>query len=117
MSTEMITAIVDWDLCGLACVGGEYARAAGNHIRYGDQLPGVEDYFHVLLRHSIDRTGEELVLGYSEKHRARYRTWPLVKSKSYTLTYPPVADPRNQSRQKIRPIRKRRVRESKNDQT
>ncbi|KAF5389079.1 hypothetical protein D9757_004960 [Collybiopsis confluens] len=71
MSTEVISSIVDWDLCGLACIGGEYARAVSDHNDYGDSIPGIEDYFHVLLRHSFNRTGEELVLGYSEELPAR----------------------------------------------
>ncbi|KAF5389082.1 hypothetical protein D9757_004959 [Collybiopsis confluens] len=98
MSAGKITSIVDWDCCAPIYFGGEYARAIRENNKFPeDTLPGESNTFHVFLRHSFDRTGEETILGLSDRNPARFRRWPLVKSKSYQLTPPPVTDHRYQS--------------------
>ncbi|KAF5389150.1 hypothetical protein D9757_004962 [Collybiopsis confluens] len=104
MSAGMITSIVDWDTCTPIFTGGEYARAVSEHSKYpASAVPGQQNIFLVLLRH---RTGDEILLGCSDRNPARRRKWPLVTSKSSQIFSPPVTDPRYQSfsRQKIHPI-------------
>ncbi|KAJ4494892.1 kinase-like domain-containing protein [Lentinula edodes] len=100
----MISSIIDWDPCTPHHRGGEYARKIRNfdlHWRYGEK-----EWYHIFLRYSFDRTGEEISIGCSKRHPKLYLQWPLVKSKASQLIYPPVTDRRNQSfsRQNICPI-------------
>ncbi|KIK66877.1 hypothetical protein GYMLUDRAFT_913885 [Collybiopsis luxurians FD-317 M1] len=107
IATANITSIVDWDSCTPLHTGGEYARRVKNYVEFPDsKFPEEQNLYHVFLRYSFDRTGEEILLGCSERYPAMFLPWPLVKSKSYQQISPPVMDPRNQSfsRQKIQPI-------------
>ncbi|KAJ3933382.1 MAG: kinase-like domain-containing protein [Lentinula lateritia] len=100
----MISSIIDWDPCTPHHRGGEYARKIRNfdlHWRYGEK-----EWYHIFLRYSFDRTGEEISIGCSKRHPKLYLQWPLVKSKASQLIHPPITDCRYQSfsRQNIRPI-------------
>ncbi|KAE9395268.1 hypothetical protein BT96DRAFT_1022022 [Gymnopus androsaceus JB14] len=104
-----IVSIIDWDACTPHHAGVEYARM----IRNSNSLflePGVQDWYHIFLRHSFDRTGEEIAIGCSKRHPRLLCQWPLVKSKASLQLSSPVTDPRNQSfsRQKICPVRQSR---------
>ncbi|KIK66876.1 hypothetical protein GYMLUDRAFT_913869 [Collybiopsis luxurians FD-317 M1] len=107
IATANITSIVDWDCCTPIHRGGEYARRVKEFVDFPDtKFPGEQNLYHLFLRYSFDRTGEEILLGCSDRHPEMFLPWPLVKSKSYQQISPPVVDPRNQSfsRQKIQPI-------------
>ncbi|KAJ4477487.1 hypothetical protein J3R30DRAFT_3404819 [Lentinula aciculospora] len=92
----IIVSIIDWDTCTPLYTGGEYARRIrqSNH-RF--MTVGEEDWYHVFLRHSADRTGEEISIGCSRRHLKLFLHSPLVKSKAYQLVSAPITDPRNQS--------------------
>ncbi|KIK66878.1 hypothetical protein GYMLUDRAFT_82183 [Collybiopsis luxurians FD-317 M1] len=96
--TANITSIVDWDACTPIHTGGEYARRVKDYIEFPDgKFPGEQNLYHAFLRYSFDRTGEEIILGCSDRHPKMFLPWPLVKSKSYQQISSPVMDPRNQS--------------------
>ncbi|KAF9077674.1 hypothetical protein BDP27DRAFT_1311458 [Rhodocollybia butyracea] len=90
-----LASVVDWDSCTPLHIGGEYARQASNEPSF--RLPGEEDWFHIFLLYTLDRTGEEILLGSSRSNKKRRHHWPLVKSKSADIMATPVADSRNQS--------------------
>ncbi|KAE9395285.1 hypothetical protein BT96DRAFT_997785 [Gymnopus androsaceus JB14] len=104
-----IVSIIDWDSCTPLHAGVEYARMIRSHDPDDLDDPGVQDWYHIFLRHSFDRTGEEIAIGCSKRHPKLSRQWPLVKSKASQQLSSPVTDPRNQSfsRQKICPVRSR----------
>ena len=92
----VIFSIIDWDTSTPHHTGGEYAR----RIRYVSPNfidPGEKDWYHILLRHCFDRTGEEILIGCSQGHPKKRLQWPLVKSRASQLVSAPVTDPRNQS--------------------
>ncbi|KAF9077669.1 hypothetical protein BDP27DRAFT_1441718 [Rhodocollybia butyracea] len=90
-----LASVVDWDSCTPLHIGGEYARQISHNPSF--RLPGEEDWFHIFLLYTLDRTGEEILLGSSRYDNKRLHYWPLVKSKAADIIAPPVTDPRNQS--------------------
>ncbi|KAF9060046.1 kinase-like domain-containing protein [Rhodocollybia butyracea] len=88
-----IVGIVDWDSCT---------------PRYGGHENDM-DWYHIFLRYSFDRTGEEISIDCSEWQQKLFLYWPLVKTQASQLVQSPVVDPRNQSfsRQKLHPVRGR----------
>ncbi|KAJ3982992.1 hypothetical protein F5890DRAFT_269580 [Lentinula detonsa] len=100
----LISAIIDWDTCTSHHEGGQYARKIRD-IHYTTDV-GESDWYHIFLRYSTDRTGEEISVGCSEWHPKLLPQYPLIKSKASQLVSTPIKDPRHQSfsRQRIRPV-------------
>ncbi|KAJ3739344.1 hypothetical protein DFH05DRAFT_1581739 [Lentinula detonsa] len=94
----IISAIVDWDPCTQHSRGGEYARMITEPRLDPSWWDfGERDWYYIFLRYASDRTGEEILIGCSERNPKLGLQWPLVKSKASHLVSPPITDPRNQS--------------------
>ncbi|KAF9060047.1 kinase-like domain-containing protein [Rhodocollybia butyracea] len=101
-----IVGIVDWDSCTPHYAGAEYAMRIWGYRLFRDSHENDMDWYHIFLRHSFDRTGEEISMDCSRWNPKVFLHWPLVKSQASQLISSPVTDPRNQSfsRQKLHPV-------------